>query len=331
MQTIIIILLLGVIIYGYFRYVRKPKTEARPYSFVETPKIQEEPEAEQVKEEIISGTDCYTKRLRKTKRPLTFTAIDFETATTSRMACQLGIVTVENGEIVREKEYMIQPPGNQYDRRCVNVHHISPSMTANSPTFGELWPEIAPLLEDKTLVAHNLSFDLDVLNKNLAQYGIQNLDMSDSFCSCDDLGRATLFSACKYFGIPLEKRHGALEDARACAKLVLAYRDLAGTIVEIPKVEEVEEKQHKEVSEKVEVTIPDSMFNGKKVVISGVFNKWPDREELKLELERRGCRVVGSVSSKTDYLIIGEMPGPSKLEKAQELGITIIREDELQP
>ena len=87
MQTIIIILLLGVIIYGYFRYVRKPKTEARPYSFVETPKIQEEPEAEQVKEEIISGTDCYTKRLRKTKRPLTFTAIDFETATTSRMAC----------------------------------------------------------------------------------------------------------------------------------------------------------------------------------------------------------------------------------------------------
>jgi DNA ligase (NAD+) len=49
---------------------------------------------------------------------------------------------------------------------------------------------------------------------------------------------------------------------------------------------------------------------------------------MKKKVQSSGGRVVGSVSSKTDYLIAGEDPG-SKLEKAQELGIPILSEDGL--
>jgi DNA ligase (NAD+) len=52
------------------------------------------------------------------------------------------------------------------------------------------------------------------------------------------------------------------------------------------------------------------------------------RQEIKEFIQSNGGKVVGSVSKKTDYLVVGENPG-SKLDKAQELGLKIINEDEL--
>ena len=45
-------------------------------------------------------------------------------------------------------------------------------------------------------------------------------------------------------------------------------------------------------------------------------------------IEAHGGKNVGSISKKTDYILAGENMGPSKLEKAQKLGIPIINEDE---
>ena len=53
------------------------------------------------------------------------------------------------------------------------------------------------------------------------------------------------------------------------------------------------------------------------------------RPEIKSKLESLGARVSGSVSKKTDYVIAGEEAG-SKLTKAQELGVTVITEDEFE-
>ena len=71
-----------------------------------------------------------------------FVTIDFETATSSRMACQLGIVVVKNGEIIECKEFLIQPPNNYYEANVMKYHHVTPEMTKGEPTFEELWPEI---------------------------------------------------------------------------------------------------------------------------------------------------------------------------------------------
>jgi DNA ligase (NAD+) len=68
-------------------------------------------------------------------------------------------------------------------------------------------------------------------------------------------------------------------------------------------------------------------LKGLNIVISGTFEKH-SREELKGLIEQHGGKNVGSISKKTNFLLAGENMGPSKLEKAQNLGIPIISEDE---
>ncbi len=62
-------------------------------------------------------------------------------------------------------------------------------------------------------------------------------------------------------------------------------------------------------------------------VISGTFNQ-KSRDELKEIIEQNGGRNVGSISKKTSYVLAGENMGPSKLEKANKLGIPIISEED---
>ncbi len=66
---------------------------------------------------------------------------------------------------------------------------------------------------------------------------------------------------------------------------------------------------------------------GKAIVISGVFVHH-SRDEYKELIEKHGGKNTGSISSKTTFILAGENMGPSKLEKAQKLGIPIVGEDE---
>lgn len=66
---------------------------------------------------------------------------------------------------------------------------------------------------------------------------------------------------------------------------------------------------------------------GKTFVISGVFAKH-SRDEIKEIIEANGGKVASGVSAKTSYLVAGDGMGPSKLEKAEKLGVTLLSEDE---
>ena len=66
---------------------------------------------------------------------------------------------------------------------------------------------------------------------------------------------------------------------------------------------------------------------GKTFVVSGVFEKF-SRDDLKKAIEDNGGKVGSSISSKTDYVVAGDNMGPAKLEKATQLGVSIITEDE---
>jgi DNA ligase (NAD+) len=68
-------------------------------------------------------------------------------------------------------------------------------------------------------------------------------------------------------------------------------------------------------------------LEGKVFVVSGVFEKH-SRDELKEMIELHGGRHSGSISSKTDFVLAGASMGPSKQEKANQLGIPLISEDE---
>ena len=60
-------------------------------------------------------------------------------------------------------------------------------------------------------------------------------------------------------------------------------------------------------------------------VISGVF-EIHSREELKKIIEQNGGKISSSISSKTNYLVAGKNIGPSKFNKANELGVPVINE-----
>ncbi len=66
---------------------------------------------------------------------------------------------------------------------------------------------------------------------------------------------------------------------------------------------------------------------GKSIVISGVFQHH-SRDEYKQLIERNGGKNVGSISGKTSFILAGENMGPSKLQKAEKLGIPLVSEDE---
>lgn len=68
-------------------------------------------------------------------------------------------------------------------------------------------------------------------------------------------------------------------------------------------------------------------LSGKSIVISGVFAHH-SRDEYKLIIEQNGGKNVGSISGKTSFILAGDNMGPSKLEKAQKLGVAIVSEEE---
>lgn len=80
-------------------------------------------------------------------------------------------------------------------------------------------------------------------------------------------------------------------------------------------------------SDEKPVEIESDLLDGKTFVISGVFENF-ERDELKEKIEANGGKVLSGVSGKLNYLLAGANMGPSKLEKARKLGVTILSEEE---
>ena len=68
-------------------------------------------------------------------------------------------------------------------------------------------------------------------------------------------------------------------------------------------------------------------LKGDIVVVSGVFHV-VSRNELKKLIEDNGGKVSSSISSKTSYIVAGDNMGPSKKEKAEALGVSLISEND---
>ena len=154
-------------------------------------------------------------------------AIDFETANASRnSACALGVAVVQGGRIVRATSWLIRPPVLDFDPFNVSIHGITAEDVKDSPTFGQLWSEVAPSLAGQAVIAHNASFDISVLRHSLDEYGIPYPEL-DYYCTCN-FCRAIWPGQIAYrldvmadlLGIRFQ-HHDAEEDAAACAMIAL--------------------------------------------------------------------------------------------------------------
>lgn len=152
----------------------------------------------------------------------TFTAIDFETATGYRNSiCQVGLVKVENGIIANEVNILVQPPDNYYWGRFTDIHGIAAKNTVISPSFVQVWQQIAPYIVNQNVIAHNgFGFDFPVLDKTLDYYNLP-IPNYKKFCTYK-IYRSNLANLCQEHNIPLN-HHDALSDAKACAELYFRH------------------------------------------------------------------------------------------------------------
>lgn len=150
-----------------------------------------------------------------------FTALDFETANYGRdSVCQVGLVRFERGAITREISRLVRPPGNWFRADFTALHGIHAGLTAASPDFAALWPELESLIAGQTVVAHNgPAFDFSVLRHTLARHGLSAPEFT-GVCTLRLYGRRGLAELCSEHGIALD-HHDALSDARACGLLYL--------------------------------------------------------------------------------------------------------------
>jgi DNA polymerase-3 subunit epsilon len=171
------------------------------------------------------------KKLLEAERGPTFVALDFETADYSRdSACALGLVRVENHQIVERTYSLIKPPRRKFV--FTYLHGITWEDVADQPTFGELWPSFSSMLAGVDfLAAHNASFDRSVLNKCCEKAELE--PPSIPFRCTVQLARQTwniyptkLNNVCDHLGITL-KHHQAASDAEACALIVMAAHQVS--------------------------------------------------------------------------------------------------------
>lgn len=257
-----------------------------------------------------------------------FVAIDFETATQKeRFPCQIGITVVRNGIIDESFSRLIQPHNNEYSKGCIMIHHIMPQHTINEPLFPEVWNDIKHYFDGEFIVAHNASFDIDVLCKALDFYNLEKPDILGYACTCDIFEHKSLNYLCKKFGIRLI-HHDAKSDSEACAKLYLCH------INNTPQQQTVDEPKQTNLfddtffqgheplkgdllKKDLSNANPENPFYDRKVVITGVFNQ--GRKELGTILKSMGADNDTTISKKTNYVLIGKDPGTSKIQKLDKL------------
>ncbi|WP_026532802.1 exonuclease domain-containing protein [Arthrobacter sp. H41] len=158
-----------------------------------------------------------------------FTAIDFETANGFRGSpCAVGLTKVRAGRVVEEASWLMRPPAghDHFDPRNMAIHGITADRVAREPRFGDLFAEIGGFIGNDILVAHNAAFDLGVLRSALE---VSDLAGPGWDYACTVLLSRRNYSLASYSlpfvaeaaGVPLLNHHDAVEDARACAGILI--------------------------------------------------------------------------------------------------------------
>ena len=174
---------------------------------------------------------CSLKILTDSPIMQNFAAIDFETANKEYTSiCSVGIVIVRDGKMVDSFYSLVKPVPNYYPWFYTRVHGIRQKDTMTAPLFPEVWKLAECKIQGLPLVAHNKSFDENVLKKTFAYYKMKypnylfycTLEASKKLLiSPEDIENHRLPTVAKYCGYDLEKHHNALADAEACAAIAI--------------------------------------------------------------------------------------------------------------
>ncbi|TCD46689.1 bifunctional DnaQ family exonuclease/ATP-dependent helicase [Streptococcus sp. X16XC17] len=168
-----------------------------------------------------------------------YAVIDLEATGTGSKAkiIQIGIVIVQNGEIMTTFESDINPY-EPLDKHIKELTGITDEQLAQAPDFGQVVREIYDLIGDAVFVAHNVKFDANLLAEALF---FEGFDLLTPRVDTVELAQVLFPTYAKHnlghltqeLGIPLQQAHTAIADAMATAQLFLAIQE---KILSLPKV-----------------------------------------------------------------------------------------------
>ncbi|MGT2963744.1 bifunctional DnaQ family exonuclease/ATP-dependent helicase [Streptococcus acidominimus] len=167
-----------------------------------------------------------------------YAVVDLEATGTGRYAkiIQIGIVIVEGRQIVKTYATDINPY-EKLDQHIRELTGITDQQLAEAPDFSQVAKEIYDLLEGAIFVAHNVSFDANLLAEALFFEGydlytprVDTVELAQLFFPT--LDKYSLSNLAKELDLDLEQAHTAISDATATARLLLKIQD---KIQELPK------------------------------------------------------------------------------------------------
>ena len=196
------------------------------------------------------------------------------------------------------------------------------------------------------LVAHNACVERACIRETSAYYGIETkLDFENIFDTLPLSRRAEeklgifekgpgthqLDTVCRRFGISGNNHHNALADAEMSGNLMVIFQKVLEDeeIVEVVKAAPAPRQKYnpEDMEQRTDIeSVTDNPFKNQVVVLTGFSSS--DSQEYGHILNELGAIIKNSVSGKTNILITGYNAGPSKMQKAQELGIRIMPEEE---
>lgn len=154
-------------------------------------------------------------------------AIDFETANHSSVsACALGLAIYEDGEFIDNFEWYIKPHHRFNYFTNTHIHGIDENDVINENEFVFYYDELAEILKDSIIVAHNAMFDIDVLNSVCDVYGL--IHFKNKYLDTVQISRKVypelinhkLNTVSEYLNIDLN-HHNGKSDANACLMILL--------------------------------------------------------------------------------------------------------------
>lgn len=269
-----------------------------------------------------------------------FVALDLETATSDRSSiCEIGITEVVNGVPQDPRSWLVKPVDNRYDNMNIWIHGITPNDTTNSPSFPEVWTEVKHYLQNKTVVAHNTSFDMYALRDAFDFHKIEYPSF-DYYCTLriaryvfPGCHSYTLDIILNHIGMDLDVHHRADSDSYGCAKLLLKcletdghklnelediYNFHRGTFapdVFVPQLKNRTSSQSnknytyseaiKDIKAGTYTVDEGNYFYEKTVCFTGTC-QFGSRVELLKKVAEVGGIPTNSVTTKTDVLVVGQ-------------------------
>ena len=278
------------------------------------------------------------------KRAYTF--FDCETADSTGQICSIGLLHQDSDGKMTEY-YSLVNPERPMQKENLAIHGITDEMAAQAPTFPEVWKEIRKWFQGSVLVAHSASAaDLFFLKSTLACYQLE-LGEVEYICTCraaqkllPRLENHRLNTLCAYYHIPLD-HHNALSDAQGCYQLFIELGKLRDMDTFISRYDLSPAHGQRPVRRKSGRGLPseyyshpDSLDFTAAFAVTGDFRNG-SREEAEDKIRALGGVVRSSVTKSVKYLVVGSLGSDrwvrgygNKVEKARELGVPIIAEND---